>query len=117
MSLPQTITITNPRYIVEKHPKDGHSIIDTTGKDKPYTIPLPSRYTYEPPRTPAELADSNAFNKSVCESWAYVWNIVEMGYCGACQHKFAEGETRYPAVGFHVHDRTICFNCACSQED
>jgi hypothetical protein len=56
-------------------------------------------------------------DKEVAEHWCEKWNLVEAGHCGACRKKFAEGEKRYPAVGFHSLDRTICFHCACSQED
>ena len=108
----QKVKVTNRRYVVEKAP-NGHSIIDTTGQDKPYTIKLPE---VDEPRTPEALARSQEFNKGVCEHWAYVWNIVEMGYCGACQKRFEEGETRFPAVGFHRLDRIICYGCAASQE-
>jgi hypothetical protein len=134
------------RYIVVKAYPYGYSIIDTTGQEKPYTIchfvsteeakqdpdylldPMfdvhfklvDDKFVYElDPRymTPAEIERSEASDKEVAEHWCEKWNLVEAGHCGACRKKFAEGEKRYPAVGFHELDRTICFHCACSQED
>lgn len=101
-----TIKITKPRYTVQQW-QTGFAIVDATGKDDPYII---ERYN-------SDGTDISNAAKRCAEDWAYTWNIVEQGYCGACQHKFAEGEKRYPAVGFHSLDKVICFSCACSQED
>lgn len=106
MKTKQTVTVLTPRYTVEEV-TNGYNIVDSTGKDEPYFID----------RRNSDGVDISEGSKECAEHWAYTWNIVEMGYCGACEHKFTEGERRYPAVGFHSLDRTICFGCACSQED
>ena len=98
-------TITNPRYTVVEA-ANGFNIVDSTGEDKPYFID----------RHNSDGVDISEGSKQCAENWAYVWNIVEMGYCGACEKRFNEGERRYPAVGLHSLDRVICFACACSQE-
>lgn len=115
MAATEKIDVSKPRYIVaEASDGSGYGIVDTKGNDQPYMIDLPR---VDEPRTAEELAQSLEFTRKAAEHWAYTWNIVELGYCGACEHKFAEGEQRYPAVGFHHLDKTICFSCACSQED
>ena len=145
--MPEQNTVTTQRYIVEKHAPYGWQITDTTGQDKPYPIchfvdteefkreepdylldPMfgihfklvGDRFVHElDPKymTRAEIERSEASDKEVAEHWCEKWNLVEAGHCGACRKKFEPGEKRYPAVGFHELDRTICFYCACSQED
>ncbi len=113
MPTPVKITIDQPRYIVEKA-ANGHSIIDTTGEDAPYTIEIPDHAETD---TPEGLQRWQTHTRETCEGWAYIWNVVELGYCGGCQHKFIDGETKHAAVGFHSLDKVHCFNCACSAED
>lgn len=102
------IEVTNPRYSV-REVRAGFEIVDSTGQDEPYLIE----------RLNSDGVDISDFNKSVAEGWCYTWNLVEMGYCGACgklRVEVSDGGT-YPAVGWHHLDKLICFYCACSQED
>jgi hypothetical protein len=116
--------LTDPRYIVEKaQASTGYAIIDTKGRDEPYLIDaMHSLRSYERQAlTPAAIERYEEHNKKVAEQWAYTWNLVELGYCGACKALLAaikghENE-RYPAVGYNKLYRTVCFACACSQED
>jgi hypothetical protein len=134
------------RYTVEKASPYGWQITDTTGEAEPYVIhhfvnteeakqepdylldPLfdvdfklvndqfvrvqDSRYM-----TQDEIKRAEEHDRETALYWAEKWNLVESGHCGACRKKFEPGEKRYPAAGFHKMDRTICFACACSQED
>jgi hypothetical protein len=120
----QLIAIEKPRYLVQPQPdRIGYAIVDTKGQDQPYVInSLQSLSAYERrQRTPENNQHSAEYNKKVAESWAYTWNLVEMGYCGSCHTllstvKGHENEW-YAAVGYNHLYRTICFACSCSQED
>ncbi len=118
----QPVTIENPRYIAQKA-QEGYNIIDTTGKEQPYLInAMRSLNSYERQRlTPASIQRYEEHNKRVAQEWAYTWNLVTLGYCGACQKPLAEipghENERHSAVGYNKLYRVICFNCACSQED
>ena len=100
------IEVSNPRYTV-REVEPGFEIIDTQGKDESYLID----------RFNTDGIDISESSKRVANHWAYIWNIVEMGYCGACQKKFAEGESRHAAIGFHSLDKIVCYACAASPED
>lgn len=102
------IAIPHPRYSVQEVPA-GFEIVDSTGQDKPYLIE----------RCNTDGVDISESRQRVAGDWCYTWNIVEMGYCGACgelRSEVSDGGT-YPAVGWHHLDKLICFYCACSQED
>lgn len=102
-----TPIVTVPRYHVEPASNGtGFTIVDSTGKDQPYIID----------RCNSDGVDISDASRQVAEDWCWTWNIVEMGYCGACARPLQPGE-RYPAVGFHRLDKVVCFSCACSQED
>ena len=97
----------------------GYAIIDTTGKDEPYVISaMRSRSSYERQQlTPASIERTEQHDRGVAEDWAYTWNLVERGYCGACKRLLAEipGDHKgYTAVGYN---RLYRVPCACSQED
>jgi hypothetical protein len=119
------ITIEKPRSIVQKATAgdDGYDIVDTTGKDQPYRInAMDTLSDYERNRlSSVSVQRYEAHSRRVAEDWASVWNIVELGHCGACQKLLAEDpghkNERYSAVGYNHLYRTICFACACSQED
>lgn len=140
-------TATSQRYRVEKASPYGWQIVDTTGQDEPYIIQhfvnteefkqqepdylldpmfgvhfklIGDQFVHElDPRymSAEDIARSEEHDHKTAQGWCDTWNLVENGHCGACRKTFAEGEKRYPAVGFHKLDRTICFACACSQED
>lgn len=101
-----TPVVEKPRYHVEPA-SSGFAIVDSTSKDQPYIID----------RCNSDGIDISDASRQVADDWAWTWNIVEAGYCGACARQFAPGEQRYPAVGFHRLDKIVCFSCACSQED
>lgn len=142
----QNTVTTNQRYIVEKASPYGWQITDTTGQEPPYIIQhfvnteeakqepdylldpmfdvnfklVDDKFVHvlDPKYMSAEaIARSEEHDKKTAEHWCGKWNLVESGHCGACRKKFEPDEKRYPAVGFHELDRTICFYCACSQED
>lgn len=108
--------MSTPRYTVQKAHGHGWNIVDTTGKEPPHTInAMRNLDRYEIARlTSASIGSYEEFNKQVAQEWCETWNLVEQGYCGSCR-QLIPGKA-YPAGGFNVLYRRVCFDCACSQE-